>query len=107
MLKRYRPTSGVAKGISRRAALAVLTGIPCLALDLETDEQRLPRDQLLWYRRSPGSKTLRRATKASQWRFRRAEILRGFEAVAGPLPSPSRRCALDVTVEEEVDEGDF
>lgn len=35
----------------------------------------------------------------------RADLLRRFGAVAGPLPAPGRRVPLDVAVTEEVDEG--
>lgn len=34
----------------------------------------------------------------ADWQRRRADILRGFQEVAGPLPDPSRRVPLDVQV---------
>ncbi|MBI3880171.1 MAG: alpha/beta hydrolase [Verrucomicrobia bacterium] len=43
----------------------------------------------------------------ADWQQRRAEILRGMQAVMGPLPGAEKRCALDVKVEEEVDYGAY
>jgi hypothetical protein len=43
----------------------------------------------------------------SDWLKRRAEIVRGFEQIAGPLPGREKRCALDVRVEEKTDCGTY
>jgi hypothetical protein len=62
---------------------------------------RLPRNDLLVYRAPDGRSV---AVKSVQdWEKRRAEIIRGMETVMGKLPGVSKRCALDVKVEEEVD----
>jgi hypothetical protein len=42
-----------------------------------------------------------------EWRRRVPEILRGFQAVAGLLPGPEKRCPLAVAVEEEVECGSY
>lgn len=36
----------------------------------------------------------------ADWRRRRAEIRRGFEAIAGPLPGRERRCPLNFLIDE-------
>lgn len=66
---------------------------------------RLPRDQLLLYRSRSGE--VRPVRGRSDWARRRAEIVRGFESVAGRLPGRERRCALDLRVEEESDQGRY
>jgi dienelactone hydrolase len=43
----------------------------------------------------------------SDWQKRRAEIVRGFEQIAGPLPGRDKRCALDVHLEEKTDCGTY
>src|SRR5207248_4618300 len=42
-----------------------------------------------------------------EWKRRRAEIVRGMEAVMGKLPGPEKRCPLDPKTEEEVDAGKY
>jgi dienelactone hydrolase len=42
----------------------------------------------------------------SDWKKRRAEILRGMQEIMGPLPDKEKRCPLDVKIEEETDCGD-
>src|SRR5262245_20394804 len=41
------------------------------------------------------------------WNRRREEILQGMQAVMGPLPGHQKRCAFDVQVDKEIDEGAF
>ena len=41
------------------------------------------------------------------WKKRRAEIIRGMEAIMGKLPGKEKRCPLDVKIEEEKDCGKY
>ena len=66
---------------------------------------RLPRTNLLVYHNRHGE-VLPVQSKAD-WQKRRAEIMRGFEQIAGPLPGQAKRCALAVRVEEKTDCGDY
>lgn len=66
---------------------------------------RLPRDQLLIYRNDQGE--VRTVTSVADWQHRRAAIVRGMEAVMGPLPGREKRCDLAVHVEEEFDAGTY
>src|SRR6266576_2373819 len=45
------------------------------------------------------------ARSKADWQKRRAEILQGFQQIAGPLPGREKRCALDARVEETIDCG--
>jgi Oxidoreductase family, NAD-binding Rossmann fold len=71
----------------------------------QTAAPRLPRDNLLVYR-GPNDEP-RPVRMADDWLRRRAEILRGMQAVMGTLPGPEKRCPLDMQVEEEVDCGPY
>ncbi len=66
---------------------------------------RLPRDKLLLFR-GPNNEPLPVKTTAD-WLQRRGEIVRGMEAVMGPLPGREKRCPLDMQLEEEVDCGSY
>jgi dienelactone hydrolase len=66
---------------------------------------RLPRDNLLVYRGTDGKPS--DVKNLDDWAKRRAEIVRGMEAVMGKLPGKEKRCPLDVKVEEEVDCGKY
>ncbi len=68
-------------------------------------EPRLPRENLLLYRNSNGTTTPVKSVE--DWAQRRIEIVRGAEAIMGPLPGAEKRCPLDVKVEEEVDCGKY
>ncbi|HJZ59938.1 MAG TPA: serine hydrolase [Gemmataceae bacterium] len=68
-------------------------------------ELRLPRDNLLLYRGEDGKS--RPVTTVEEWAKRRAEIVRGMEAVMGRLPGQEKRCPLDVRTEEETDCGKY
>ncbi len=90
----------------RKRALAALLLAATLAAGLAVAQEqsppaRLPRDRLLLYRTDTGE--VREAKTVAEWQRRRAEILRGMEAVMGRLPGPERRCPLEVQVEEEVE----
>ena len=67
--------------------------------------ERLPRNELLRYHKADG--TVATATSSAEWELRRAEVIRGMEAVMGPFPKDQKRCDLDVKVEEEVDCGSY
>ena len=66
---------------------------------------RLPQTNLLVYH-GRGGEVLPVKSK-SDWQKRRAEIVRGFEQIAGPLPGREKRCALDVWIEEKTDCGAY
>jgi hypothetical protein len=66
---------------------------------------RLDRNNLLLYRLSDGS--VRPVQSRSDWKKRRAEIVRGMHEVMGPLPGVEKRCALELRVEEETDAGSY
>ncbi len=68
-------------------------------------QPRLPRDNLLVYRGEDGKP--KPVTSVEDWLKRRAEIVRGMEAVMGKLPGAEKRCPLDPKVEEEVDCGKY
>ena len=66
---------------------------------------RLDRDNLLIYRDAQGQT---RPVKSTQdWEQRRAAVLAGMQEVMGPLPDDSKRCDLDVRIQEETDCGSF
>lgn len=66
---------------------------------------RLPRTNLLVYH-GPEGVVLSVKSKAD-WQKRRAEILCGFQQVAGALPGGEKRCALDPRIEERTDCGRY
>jgi len=65
----------------------------------------LSRVNLLEYKAADGTK--KTATTPAEWEHRRKEALEGFQQVAGPLPGPEMRCALDPQVIEETDCGGY
>ncbi|MBI5770466.1 MAG: alpha/beta hydrolase [Verrucomicrobia bacterium] len=69
------------------------------------EPSRLPRENLLVRHDTSGAAAPVR--DVTEWSQRRAEIVRGMEAIMGPLPAPKVRAALDVRVEEEVDCGTY
>ena len=79
--------------------LALLAPLPLLAAE------RLPRNELLRYHKPDGS--IATATTPAEWELRRAEIIKGAEAVMGAFPGNEKRCDLDVKVEEETDCGSY
>jgi hypothetical protein len=66
---------------------------------------RLPRTNLLVYHNRKGE--VAPVKSKGDWQRRRDEILRGFTAIAGPLPGREKRCALDLRVEETTDCGTY
>jgi dienelactone hydrolase len=94
------PNSGV-----RTAAITVGLIAGCVLVSAGDPHPRLPRDNLLVYRGPDGKpapvKTL------EDWAKRRAETVRGMESVMGKLPGDTKRCLLDMKVEEEVDGDTF
>src|SRR5262249_38547596 len=66
---------------------------------------RLPRDNLLVYRGPDGEP--RPVRTPDDWLRRRADILRGVQAVMGTLPGRGKPCPLEMRVEEEVDCGPY
>lgn len=72
------------------------------------DEQavaRLPRTNLLVYHNRKGD--VLPVKSKSDWLKRRAEIIRGFESIAGPLPGSEKHCSLDVRIDETKDCGSY
>jgi len=69
----------------------------------DNPQARLPREQLLLYRGADGQPAPVRSV--DDWAKRRAEIVRGMEAVMGKLPGKDKRCPLEMKIEEEVDCG--
>lgn len=69
------------------------------------DLPRLPRDNLLVYR-GPAGEVLP-VKSPEDWAQRRAEVVRGMQAVMGKLPGDEKRCPLEMQVEEEVDGGTY
>lgn len=65
----------------------------------------LSRTDLLQYRAADGS--LKTAHSAKEWAARRSDALAGMLSVTGPLPDASKRCPLEVKVEEETDMGSY
>jgi dienelactone hydrolase len=77
-----------------------------LALEAAAPQERLPRDNLMVYRGDDGKP--REVKTLDDWAKRRAEIVRGAEAVMGKLPGKEKRCALEPKLEEaEVDCGKY
>ncbi|HVV99267.1 MAG TPA: prolyl oligopeptidase family serine peptidase [Planctomycetaceae bacterium] len=71
----------------------------------DVPQPRLPRDNLLVYR-GPQNESLPVRT-VDDWQKRRAEIVRGMEAVMGKLPGDEKRCPLELRIEEEADCGTY
>lgn len=85
--------------------IAILTVAVPTQADDKAAAPRLPRDNLLVYR-GPNQEPLPVRT-TEDWLKRRADILRGMQAVMGTLPGRAKRCPLEMKVEEEVDGGTY
>lgn len=99
--------SFVSPSATRLAALAAL-GLAGVAVSGQTSPapfERLPRTNLLVFHDRHGA--VRPVTTRSDWLKRRAEILRGFEQIAGGLPGREKRCPLELRVEETTDCGRY
>ena len=66
---------------------------------------RLPRTNLLVYHGRDGE--ILPVKSPANWQMRRAEILQGFQQIAGTLPGREKRCALDARIEHQKDCGGF
>ena len=64
---------------------------------------RLPRTNLLVCHTAKG--VIAPVRSRGDWQNRRAEILRGLQAVMGPMPGKAKRCPLDLRLEKEIDDG--
>lgn len=89
----------------RALALSVAVIASLVPLATAADPPRLPRDNLLVYRGDDGKQ--RPVKSVADWTQRRAEVVRGMEAVMGKLPGAEKRCPLDPKTEEEVDGGTY
>ncbi len=89
---------------SRRMRLLIVVSAVGL-LAAAAAPARLPRENLLVYRGAAGN--VEPVKTASDWEKRRAEIVAGFESVAGKLPGDEKRCPLDLKVLEETDRGTY
>ena len=90
----------------RCAILSGLTLALCLvATCAARAAERLPRTNLLVFHHRSGE--VRPVKSKSDWLKRRAEIVRGFASVAGPLPGREKRCRLDLRVESTTDCGSY
>ncbi|MBK9167677.1 MAG: alpha/beta hydrolase [Bryobacterales bacterium] len=65
----------------------------------------LSRTNLLEYRTAGGG--IRVARRRGEWAARRNEAIAGMVRITGPLPGASKRCPLDVAVEDEADMGTY
>ena len=65
----------------------------------------LPRTNLLVFHDRKGE--VQPVKTKSDWLKRRAEIVRGFESVAGPLPGKAKRCRLEMRVDSVADCGSY
>ena len=72
---------------------------------MAAEPPRLPRDNLLLFHDQTGR--TQAVQSVADWEQRRAEIVRGMEAVMGSLPGDEKRVPLDMKVEEEVDGGTY
>ena len=84
--------------MNRRSFLAASLAAPLANAAHAAAPARLPRDNLLLYRGADGEP--HPVTTVEEWAKRRAEIVRGAEAVMGKLPGKEKRCALDPKDEE-------
>lgn len=76
-----------------------------LALRSSPRDWRLPREDLLV--RHDGSWKAVPVADVAGWADRRAEIVRGMEAVMGPLPGAERKVPLSMRIEKEEDMGTY
>lgn len=86
---------------------ALLTLLVVVASTLTAAPSRLPRENLLLRHDADGA--VAPVGTPADWQQRRAEIVRGMEAVMGSFPgaTSAKRVALDVRVEEEIDRGTY
>jgi dienelactone hydrolase len=89
------------------ALIFILPGAtPCVSAPAITNSlSRLPRTNLLVFYDRKGE--VAPVKSRSDWQKRRAEIIRAFESIAGPLPGSEKRCKLAVRIEETKDCGSY
>lgn len=97
--------AGKALVLAVSAGVAGVAPLASTAADPPAAQARLPRENLLVYRGDDGKP--RPVQTVEDWAKRRAEVVRGMEAVMGRLPGPEKRCPLDPKTEEEVDGGTY
>jgi len=68
-------------------------------------QPRLPRTNLLLFHDKRGE--VLPVKSKTNWQKRRAEILRGFRQIAGPLPGREKRCRLDMRVDSVTNCGSY
>lgn len=89
------------------ARLSLLLALAPVAVAAEP--ARLPRENLLLRHDAAGAVVPVKTT--ADWQQRRAEVVRGMEAIMGPGPfangASAKRVPLDVRVEEEIDRGTY
>lgn len=87
------------------ALIVALAPLWTQAVESQEPPSRLPRENLLVFRGDDGRTQPVRS--AEDWQRRRAEILRGTQAVMGNLPGAEKRVALDPRIEKETDGGAY
>jgi dienelactone hydrolase len=93
--------------MNRRTFLAASLATPLArATAADAPPARLPRDNLMLFRGDDGKP--HEVKTVEEWAKRRAEIMRGAEAIMGKLPGKEKRCDLAPKLEEdEVDCGKY
>ncbi len=91
-------------GVRRLLPFLLLPFLQSAHLPLHAGE-RLPRENLLVWQEE-GGRILPVASR-EDWLRRRQSIVRGMERVMGPFPGEFKRCALDISIEEETDCGTY
>src|SRR5437588_2603538 len=109
-----RPGPGnarTARWVCLHCPLAVTVSVLALFLaastkgDSVTSTVEFSHTNLLAYHNDRGE--VASVASRSDWQKRRAEILRGMQAIMGSLPGKEKRCPLDVRIEEEADCGGY
>ena len=109
-----RPGAGnprTARWLCLHCPLAVTVSVLALFLaastkgDSVTSTVEFSHTNLLAYHNDRGE--VASVASRSDWQKRRAEILRGMQAIMGSLPGKEKRCPLEVRIEEEADCGGY
>lgn len=105
-----RRDGGSRDGCPTGLAVLIFVGSACFTIATTNEPvsaawSRLPRTNLLVYH--DRHDYVSPVKSKADWQKRRAEILRGFTEIAGPLPGREKRCALDVCIEEVKDCGSY
>jgi dienelactone hydrolase len=87
-----------------RVMIAGTVAISAISLSAAGNE-RLPRTNLLVFHHRKGD--IAPVKSKTDWLKRRAEIVRGFESVAGKLPGREKRCRLNMRVDSTSDGGSY